>query len=308
MTDPQDSPAKDLMFASSFTVGTIIVLVFAKTLAYVYSGSGAVLSSLIDSLSDVGLSIMTLMSLRMSLKPADANHRHGHGKIEGVAALLQGAILVGAAAFLALEAFNRLLHPQEIHAHFFTLMLLGLSAILTMIMVIVQRRTLTHNSSLALEADHAHYSADIWINLAAIVVVALDYMDAAPAWLDPVCTLAIGVLLGYSAIGISKKAVDMLMDRELSPEVREKILSIVTGTPEVRGVHDLRTYQSGLKMFISFDMEVDPNILLWSAHEIARTVEHNLIGEFPQAEILIHLDPEGDTDDTRHLGQKEKPV
>lgn len=308
MTPPADAPAKDVLFASSFTVGTIIVMVCAKTVAYVYSDSAAVLSSLTDSLSDVGLSLMTLFSLRLSLKPADANHRQGHGKIEGVAALLQAAILIGSSVFLGLEAFNRLLNPQAMHAHLFTLMLLGFSTLLTIIMVFVQRRTLKHKPSLALEADHAHYSSDIWINLAAVAVVAGDYMQVAPPWLDCVCTFFIASLLAHSASGIGKKAIDMLMDRELSPEIRARIIAIAQGTPDVLGIHDLRTNQSGFKMFFSFDMEVDPNMLLWSAHEIARAVEHNLVAEFPNAEILIHLDPAGDTADTRHIGQKEQPA
>ncbi len=305
-TDPS-SAAKDQMFASSFTVGTIVVLVVAKMLAYVYSGSGAVLSTLIDSVSDAGLSVMTLMSLRLSHKPADANHRQGHGKIEGVAALLQGAILLGAGVFLGFEAINRIIEPQDMTAHLFTLMLLAFSMALSILRVVVQRRTLKRNPSLALEADHVHYSTDVWINLAAIVVVALDYLNLAPQWLDPVATLLVAALLVNTARSISGKAVDMLMDRELPPDVREKILAIVVATPEVQGVHDLRTHQSGIKKFISFDMEVDPNLLLWSAHEIARAVEHNLLAEYPEAEILIHLDPAGDTADTRHIGQKGSP-
>lgn len=288
------------LFASTVTVATVIVLVFAKSIAYVFSGSAAVLSSLIDSLSDVGLSLMTLFAIRLSHKPADDNHRHGHGKIEGVSALMQAAFLLGGATFLVFESVGRFLNPQPIEAHLFTLMLMGFSTILSIVMVAVQKYSLRKNKSLALEADHAHYSADIWINLATILVVGLDYMQVMPVWIDTACALAVAGIMGRAAYGIGLKAVHVLMDAELPEEMRNKILQIIRGHGEVVGVHDLRTHESGKKIFISFDMEVDPNMLLWSAHEIARTVEHDLLKEFPTAEILIHLDPAGDTADTRH--------
>lgn len=297
---PHDLKADHLLLTSSFTVATVIILVFAKTVAYVYSGSAAVLSSLIDSLSDVGLSLMTLLSIRWSLKPADDNHRHGHGKIEGVAALLQSAFLVGAASFLIFEVMSRMLNPQAMHAHLFTMMLMGFSALLSLLLVFVQKRSLAKNRSLALEADHVHYSSDVWINGSTFAVVLLDYLKIFPGIIDLICALAVAGLLLRSAYQIALKAFDMLMDRELSPDIRAKIEQTVLAHPEVQGMHDLRTHQSGLKMFISFDVEVDPNMLMWSAHEIARAVEHDLLRLFPNAEILIHLDPAGDTHDTRH--------
>lgn len=301
LADPAQIPETDhRLFASYFTVGMVIVLVFAKSIAYIFSGSAAVLASLIDSLSDVGLSVMTLLAIRLSLKPADDNHRYGHGKIEGVSALMQAAFLAGAGSFLAFEGFGRILDPKPLEAHLFTLMLMGFSTIISVIMVLVQKRAIKKSKSLALEADHAHYSSDILINASTMGVVILDYMNIMPVWIDTACAFAVAGLLGHAALGIARKAVHVLMDAELPDDVRYKIMSIIQANPDVLGVHDLRTFESGQKIFLSFDMEVDPNILMWSAHEIARAVELSLLKEFPEAEILIHLDPAGDTADTRH--------
>jgi ferrous-iron efflux pump FieF len=303
------SPTEHHLFASTMTVAVVIVLVFAKSIAYVFSGSAAVLASLIDSLSDIGLSVMTLLAIRLSHKPADETHRYGHGKIEGVSALMQAAFLLGGAAFLVFEGFGRLLNPQPMEAHLFTIMLMSVAVILSGAVVLVQRYTLRHHKSIALEADHAHYSADIWINLATVAVVSLDYMNILPVWMDTACAFAVAGLMGRAAYGIGVKAVHVLMDAELPDEMRERILKIIIGHDEVLGVHDLRTHESGKKIFISFDMEVDPNMLLWSAHEIARVVEHDLLAQFSNAEILIHLDPAGDTADSRHHDfHREKPV
>ena len=292
--------SRKALLASSITVGTVIVLVIAKTIAYAFSGSAAVLSSLVDSISDIGMSFMTWLSIRWSLKPADENHRHGHGKIEGVAALLQAAILMGSAVFLLFTAINRLIEPQKMSDHIPTLALMGVSAAASIFLTYIQNRAQKETGSLALEADKAHYSTDVWMNGVVIIVVFLDYMGWAPQWLDAVATGFVSMLFAYTSKGIAKKAIDMLMDKEVEPEIKARIHEIICSPSDVKGIHDLRIIRSGMKIFVTFDMEVDAHLSLWTAHEIAQEAEYRILKEFPNAEILIHLDPEGDTDDSRH--------
>ncbi len=288
------------MLASSITVGTVIILIFAKAVAYIFSGSASVLSSLVDSVSDVGMSFMTWLSIRWSLKPADEDHRHGHGKIEGVSALFQAAILTGSAVFLLFMAVNRFIEPQKMTDHLYAILLMSFSIAASLFLTYVQNRAQKETGSLALEADKAHYTTDVWMNGAVMSVVFLDYMNLAPIWFDTLATALIAGLFAKTAYCIAIKAIDMLMDREVEPATKERIFNIVTSPSEVKGIHDLRVTRSGMKMFVSFDMEVDANLLLWTAHEIAQEAEYRILKEFPNAEILIHLDPEGDTDDTRH--------
>lgn len=286
--------------AGSITIAAVIVLVFAKAVAVFYSGSTAVLSTLIDSLSDIGLSTLTLIAVKWSLKPADHDHRYGHGKIEGVSALIQAAFLVGGASFLLLESVQRFLNPQPMTAHLFTLLLMSFATGLSILLTKVQKLGAEKSNSLALEADSLHYSADVWINLSVVLLIFLDYLKILPVWMDPLCALFVAGLMMRAAWQIALKSFSMLLDQELSEDIRNRMTAIIKSHPEVHGLHDLRTYRSGSKMFVSFDIEIDPNMLLWSAHEIARTIEQTLIVEFPQAEIMIHIDPVGDIHDSRH--------
>ncbi len=291
------SPA---LSSSAITIAIVIALVFAKSVAVAYSGSAAVLSSLIDSLSDIGLSLMTLIAVRWSLKPADEDHRFGHGKIEGISALLQAAFLIGGGSFLLLEAFGRFLNPSPIHNHVFTLFLMGLSVLLSFMIALVQKIGARKSGSLAIEADALHYASDVAINGAVFLVVLVDYMGWAANWLDPLCALLVAGLMGRAALQIAEKSFAMLMDKELPEETRSRIIAIIRSHPEVLGMHDLRTTQSGVKFIISFDIELDPSILLWSAHEVSRSIENTILAEFEMAEIMIHIDPYGDTEDSRH--------
>jgi ferrous-iron efflux pump FieF len=287
--------------SASLTVAIVLVLVFAKTMAYIFSGSTAVLASLMDSLSDIGLSFMTLLAVRWSLKPADEDHRHGHGKIEGVSALLQAAFLVGAASFLTLESLNRFLKPVAVTDHGLTAILMGFALVLSLALSFIQKRAAEQSGSVALKADHAHYATDAYLNGAVLMVILLSALGHAPPWLDPLCALFVAGLFLHAGYKIWREAFDMLMDRELPITDRRQIEELIRAHKQVEGFHDLRTYRSGMKVFISFDMEVDGNQSLTKAHDIARQVEDDLLKAFPKAEILIHLDPAGDTDDPRHF-------
>jgi ferrous-iron efflux pump FieF len=288
------------LLASSITVGTVLLLVFAKAVAFIFSNSAAVLSSLVDSISDIGMSAMTFISIRWSLKPADDDHRHGHGKVEGVIAMFQAAVLIGASSFLTMTAVSRFFRPEPVSDHLFTIFLMACSAGASLFLTYMQRRAARLSGSLALEADTAHYATDVWMNGAVVLVVLLDYAGLAPTWFDPLASLFVAGIFAWTAYGIARKSFDMLMDRELPQEFKDEILKEIHSHSEVKGVHDLRCIKSGMRIFISFDMELDSNLLLWSAHEIAREIEMAILNKNPTAEILIHLDPEGDIADTRH--------
>lgn len=294
-------PHKALVGAGA-SVATVALLIALKLFAYIDSGSASVLASLIDSIVDAKVSVVMFLAIRFSLEPADEDHRFGHGKIEGVAAILQAAFIAGAGFFLALEAINRFHMGHSPHLHeqsTATIAIMIVSVVLSAGLVLVQRQSLRYAPSLALEADQAHYSTDIIINLGVIGVL-LGLNAGAPAWIDPVFAILVVFYLAYTVKSIAGKGLDMLLDRELPEAVREKIKGLVQAHPDVMGMHDLRTRLSGMHVFISFDMEIAPELTLREAHDIARAVEHRLLAAFPNADILIHIDPCGDTDDSRH--------
>jgi ferrous-iron efflux pump FieF len=283
-------------FAAIFAAGSMVVI---KAVAYFMSGSNSILASLIDSITDTAISILTVFSIRYSMKPADEDHRHGHGKIEGVSALFQGAMLVGGALFLCLEALKSIVKPEEISHHGLSAMMIAVCIALTFALIGYQSYVVKKSKSLAIEADKAHYKGDLYMNAGVLGIVLIDFVGG-PYWLDPLFALVVAALLTYSAIEIAKKAMDMLMDRELPEEERAEIFTIIQAHSDVLDAHDLRTNKSGMNLFISFDIELEPLLSLKEAHDIARRVELELLERFINAEIMIHMDPAGSEADTRH--------
>ncbi len=295
------TPAKThlALWAGIASMVTVAVLIAAKGFAYAESGSASVLASLMDSLVDATVSVMNYLAIRMSVRPADHDHRFGHGKIEGLAALGQAALIALGAGILVWEAWHRFGATHEIGEFGLSTAVMAFAIIASLGLVAIQNYALRHAPSLAVEADREHYAMDIAVNAGVIGVMGILYLGG-PDWVDPAFALLIAGYLLFVVYRIGGKALDMLLDRELDDETRRRIVAVVTAHPGVMGLHDLRTYRSGMRTFISFDIEADPDLRLSEAHEIVRAAEHALLNVFPDAEIMIHVDPHGDPHDSRH--------
>lgn len=285
--------------AAYAAISIVFLLICVKAGAYYMSGSISILSSLTDSIVDSLVSVAALMSIYYSHRPADEDHRWGHGKMEAVSALFQSAMIVGGGAFLVFESINRITDPEPVQQHMLGIAVMVVSIVLSVILVRIQRKALDVHDSLAVEADSAHYGSDIIVNVGVIAVLAASAYGA-PLWIDPFFALAVAVFMAYLARGIARKAMDVLLDRELPDDDRNKIIGIIESHSEVKGWHDLRTRKNGAITVIAFDMEADGDLTLRAAHKIAKDIEHGILEFFPLSEVFIHIDPDDDLDDARH--------
>ena len=284
-------------WATYASVAVGATLAVAKLGAWLITGSVAVLSSLLDSLVDVAASVVTLVSVHHALRPPDRAHRFGHGKAEPLGALAQAAFVAGSGLFLVFQAIDRLIDPEPLSATGVGIAVMVMSIGLTLGLLGFQHHVVKKTGSLAIAADSAHYRGDLLTNLAVIAtLVAFDLTEA--TWIDPLVAIAIAGYLLVNAVGIGRHALDLLMDRELPPAERARIEAVVLADRRVRGLHDLRTRDSGTTRFIELHLELDGALTLTAAHDIADVVELALREAFPQTEVILHQEPAG-LDDER---------
>ena len=267
-------------------------LIVAKLVAWFYTGSVSILSTLVDSLLDLAASTVNLMAVRHALTPADHEHRFGHGKAEPLAGLGQSAFIAGSAVFVLFEAGNKFVHPTPVMHGEVGVAVMVISIALTLALVIYQRRVARLTGSLAISADSMHYKGDLLTNVG-VMVALLATMQYDLPLIDPLVGGAVALYLLYNASHIVRESLNMLMDRELPDEERDAITGIALSHPEVTGMHDLRTRASGPTRFVQMHLEMDGAISLARAHEIADEVEDEIMGRYPNAEVIIHQDPEG---------------
>ncbi|MGD8326102.1 MAG: cation diffusion facilitator family transporter [Sphingomonadales bacterium] len=283
---------KAMKRAAYASVAMALSLIIAKLISWWLSSSVSMLGSLLDSGLDLVASLVTFVAVRAATLPADENHRFGHGKAEALASLFQSAILTGSATFLVLQAFERFAEPKAVSAPDLGIIVSVFAIAATLALVAYQRSVVRSTGSIAIEADSLHYAGDIYLNLSVIAAfIANSYFGI--LWVDPALALVIAGILGWNAFSISKRSIDMLMDKEWDEEERQKIIGLILENPQVAGVHELRTRSAGTDDFIQFHLSVDPQMSVADAHTISDEVEAILGEHYPRAEILIHIDPIG---------------
>jgi ferrous-iron efflux pump FieF len=280
---------KLIRLATYASVAVAFSLVIAKLVVWQISGSISLMASLVDSLMDVAASLINLFAVRYALKPADDDHRFGHGKMESLAGLAQASFIAGSGVFLLSEGLHRIFFPEAIKNESLALMVMGISLAVTCSLVLFQSYVVAKSKSIAVKADRAHYMTDILTNLG--IIAALGLCTIGLSWADPVFALVIAGYILYSAYEIGRESVDHLMDKELESDKIDLIVAEVKKTPEVIGLHDLKTRQSGRDIFIQMHLDLDANMNLHQAHEIAEVVEVNVSRLFPNSEVIIHQDP-----------------
>ncbi|MBI3452992.1 MAG: cation diffusion facilitator family transporter [Rhodospirillales bacterium] len=278
--------------ATYASVAAAAMLIVVKIGAWVATDSVSVLSSLLDSLLDAAASLVNLLAVRHALTPADREHRFGHGKAEPLAGLAQSAFIAGSALLLFSEAVRRLAAGQPVVRSEIGIAVMVLSIVVTVLLVAYQRHVVRRTGSVAIRADSLHYGGDILLN-GGVIVSLLASVHLGWTVIDPLFGLAIGGYILFSAYRIARLSLDLLMDRELPDADRARIREIARRHVEVRDLHDMRTRSAGPGIFIQFHLEMDGGLSLRRAHEIADEVEAEILAVFPNAEVIIHQDPEG---------------
>jgi ferrous-iron efflux pump FieF len=289
--DPVRS-ARLMKIATIASIAVAAALIAVKLIAWLLTDSVSVLSSLLDSLLDSLASITNFIAVRHALTPADREHRFGHGKAESLSGLAQAAFVGGSAVLLFLEAGKRFLSPQPIDNGAIGIAVMIFSIVATVGLVTLQRRVIAQTKSVAIRADALHYTSDLLLNGSVILSLLLS-MWLGWTVIDPIFGMALGLFILWSAYKIAVESLQALMDHELPDEDRAAIRSIAMKHQGVRNLHDLRSRRSGLQLFVQFHMAMDPSLSLRRAHEIADRVETDIIAAFPNAQVIIHQDPEG---------------
>jgi ferrous-iron efflux pump FieF len=278
--------------AAIASVSMAVFLLGLKAWAAFETHSVAMLGSLADTGLDIVASLVTLFSVRLAAQPADHNHSFGHGKAEALAALFQTGVIIASAIAIGWRGIAQIGHDTPPDHPELGIGVSLVAMVATLALITYQRSVVRRTGSVAIHADHVHYSSDLLLNASVIAALVLDSMLNIRG-ADPLFGVAIAVWLIWHAKDVASQAIDQLMDKEWPPEKRDRFLEVARSHPELKGIHDLRTRSSGAHDFVQFHVWVDPEMSVLQAHRVMDEVEAKLMAEFPGTEVLIHPDPEG---------------
>jgi ferrous-iron efflux pump FieF len=278
-----------IKLASTASVVTATLLVTVKTWGWLQTHSVSMLASLIDSSTDLMVSILSFLAVRYALKPADDDHPFGHGKAEALAALAQALMITGSAIYLLLSALEQMVQPRPLETLELGAWAMGFSLFMTLLLLSIQRVAVAKTGSIAIQADSLHYATDLLSNGAVLLTIGLLMYG----WtgLDPWVALLVAGYVLFSAWKIAMVSFDQLMDKQLPISVASEMLAVAQAVDGVVRAHNLRSRQSGSTFVVQLYIDLHPDTPLHESHRLGDAVRDAIIARYPNTDVLVHEEP-----------------
>ena len=280
-------------------VATIVatILTFVKFFIGVASGSVAVLASAIDSLLDTLISIFNFFAIKKSEEKATDEFQYGKGKVQAIAAVIEGTVITISGLYIIYEAIQKALHGSETELLTPAIWVMVISIVVTFALVRYLLSVSKATNNLVIKSDALHYQTDLWSNGVILLSLGIVYLTG---WeiVDALFGFGIGIYIIYSAYEIIKEGVLILLDRALDKETVEKIKKIIESHKEVNGYHWLKTRTDGKVNFVEFHLVLQPNLYLIEAHRISDEIEEQIMKLDTTKPWVItpHYDPFDDSE------------
>lgn len=274
---------------------TAFLLATIKFIAGIYSGSVVVLSSAIDSMLDLLVSALNFFALKKSQAEPNAKFNFGYTKLEAMAALFEGILIIAIGVFIFYESVLKFKESETQINVDISILVMIFSLIVTGLLVAFLNRVAKNTQNLIIKADALHYKSDFFTNLgiiAALVVIKFTGLTI----IDAVFGVVISGYIVNSAIALMKDSFGVLLDKALEPQIVVKIEEIISSKKEIKSFHGLATRKSSDICYMSVHLVFDKEISLFKAHEISNEIEDEIRVEFGEFrwEITTHLDPYDD--------------
>ncbi len=272
-------------------------LTVAKAAVGIATGSLAILSEAAHSLLDLAATMMTYFAVRISGKPADAEHHYGHGKVESVSALAETALLFLLSGIVTWEALQRLLgsHGQHVQATWWAFLLMAISIVIDFFRARVLYRVAAETSSEALEADALHFGSDMWSSAA--VLAGLGAVAYGYAFADSLAAIAVAVFICIAGWRLGRRTVDSLTDTAPAG-LTAKMAADLARIPGIVEIERLRARQSGGQLFLDLVVAVSRTLPLDRVAALKDRIVQKVREDSPAAEVTVTTEPRALDDET----------
>jgi cation diffusion facilitator family transporter len=261
-----------------------------KGLAYHLTGSVGLLSDALESLVNLAGALMALAMLTAAARPPDEDHAYGHSKAEYFSSVLEGTLILIAAASIGVVAISRLVDPQPLQKVGAGLAVSVGASIVNLGVALVLLRAGKRERSIALTANARHLLTDVWTSAGVVVGIAAV---AATGWqaLDPIVALFVAANIVWSGYRLLRVSVDGLMDKAL-PAKEYAAVCAVLDAHVLGGIqyHALRTRESGARRFVSLHVLVPGDWTVHRGHALLERIESEIRTVVPNVTVLTHLE------------------
>ena len=277
---------------AAFGVLVNTLLAVFKGVAGVVGNSYALIADAVESVGDIGGSLLVWGGLRLSARSPDADHPYGHGKAEPLAAAAVGLLLCGAALGIAVKSIDQIRVPHHAPKPY-TLVVLVVVIVVKEVLARRVFRVANDGQSRAVHADAWHHRADAVTSAAAFVGISAALVGGPGyEWCDAAAALLASMLIGVNAAAILRPAVHELMDGAPDAEMLTQVAAAASAVAGVRMIEQLKARKIGTRFLVDLHVQADPAMSLQESHVLSGCVKTAIRTAVPSVEnVLVHMEP-----------------
>ena len=270
-------------------VGNLFLLIIKTTIGFI-TGSQAMIADSFNSFGDILSSLMTFIGNKIASRPSDEDHNLGHGKAEYIYSMLISLVMITMSIFILKDSVITFLDEKQYTFSIWLIVVCIITIIVKLFLYIFTNKIAKKYNNLLIRANSKDHINDCVITTFNLISVILSYYNI--YYLDGIVGILIALWIIISSFKIFRESYNVLMDKSISTEEKEKVLKIIARHKEIKKVIHFNSTPVGYKYYISFTIYVDGNLSTFESHKIADDLEKEIIKEINEIYLaVIHVNP-----------------
>lgn len=270
-------------------LGNIFLLVI-KAIVGIISRSQAMIADAANSAGDIFASLMTTIGNKIASEPSDEDHNFGHGKAEYIFSLLISLSMMGISLKILYDSVCSIIYNNKIEFSWWLIVVCIITILVKLSLYFYSRRALKKYNNILLESNMKDHRNDCIVTIFTTISIILSKFNI--YWFDGVVGIGISFWILYTGIKIFIESYNVLMDKSIKYETRNKIYEFVKKYDEVKGIQQIYTVPTGYKYIAVIIIYVDGNIKTYKSHEIADKIQDDIIKSFDVIDnVIVHVEP-----------------
>ena len=281
---------KSVKLASIFgIIGNLFLLIIKSIIGFI-TNSQSMRADAFNSAGDIFSSLMTFIGNKIASKPSDDDHNLGHGKAEYIYSMLISIAMILMGIFVFKDSFFSIFTNGKYEFSIWLIIVCIVTIIIKLALYIYTDKLSKKYNNLLLKANSKDHRNDCVITLCNLIACLLTLYNI--YWFDGIVGIGISVWMIITSIKIFKECYDVLMDKSISNETKEKVYEIINKHDEIKKVIHFNSTPVGYKYQISFTIYVDGDLSTYASHKIADDLEKEISEKLEEIYLtVIHVNP-----------------
>jgi len=281
-------------------IGNIFLLIIKAFIGFI-TNSQAMIADSFNSAGDIFSSFMTFIGNKIASKPSDDDHNLGHGKAEYIFSMLISLAMIIMSLKIFYDSLLSIIKQKTYTYSNWLIIVCIVTILIKMALYIYTHKLSKKHNNLLIEANACDHKNDCIITFFNLISCLLATKNI--FWVDGVVGVGISLWIFYTSYSLFKESYDILMDKSISEETRDKVLKIVKKHKQIKGMRHFNSTPVGYKYQISLTIFVDGNLTTYESHKIADKLEKEIIKEVEEIYLaVIHVNP----DELKKKDKKDK--